>query len=90
MTFVQFGLQIEDNGQGICPGRFDQVMISFYREDKMKGKLDDETAMELIENFFVLLSTIERMRSWEDTAYFRGKPIFQNFDDWWNRSKNRQ
>ena len=78
MTFVQFGLQIEDNGQGICPGRFDQVMISFYREDKMKGKLDDETAMELIENFFVLLSTIERMRSWEDTAYFRGKPIFQN------------
>ena len=78
MTFVQFGLQIEDNGQGICPGRFDQVMISFYREDKMKGKLNDETAMELIENFFVLLSTIERMRSWEDTAYFRGKPIFQN------------
>ena len=30
MTFVQFGIQIEDNAQGISPGRFDQVMISYY------------------------------------------------------------
>lgn len=78
MTFVQFGLQIEDNGQGISPGRFDQVMIPFYRKDKEAGILTDELAEEMIENFFVLLSTVERMRSWDDTAYFRGKPIFQN------------
>ena len=78
MTFVQFGLQIEDNGQGISPGRFDQVMIPFYRKDKAEGRLNDEDTVELIENFFVLLSTVERMRSWDDTAYFRGKPIFQN------------
>ncbi len=78
MTFVQFGIQIEDNAQGISPGRFDQVMISYYRNDLERGILTKESAEELIENFFVLLSTVERMRSWDDTAYFRGKPIFQN------------
>lgn len=78
MTFVQFGIQIEDNAQGISPGRFDQVMYPYYDRDVKEGKLDREKAVELIENFFVLLSTVERMRSWDDTAYFRGKPIFQN------------
>lgn len=78
MTFVQFGIQIEDNAQGISPGRFDQVMIPYYRKDVEEGRLTRESAVELIQNFFVLLSTVERMRSWDDTAYFRGKPIFQN------------
>ncbi|HHV11109.1 MAG TPA: hypothetical protein GXX75_12595 [Clostridiales bacterium] len=78
MTFVQFGIQIEDNAQGISPGRFDQVMYPFYEKDKKAGIITCDSATELIENFFVLLSTVERMRSWDDTAYFRGKPIFQN------------
>lgn len=78
MTFIQFGIQIEDNAQGISPGRFDQVMYPFYRKDIEDGSLTKESALELIQNFFILLSTIERMRSWDDTAYFRGKPIFQN------------
>ncbi len=78
MTFVQFGIQIEDNAQGISPGRFDQVMMPFYEKDVTDGCLTRDSATELIENFFLLLSTVERMRSWDDTAYFRGKPIFQN------------
>ena len=78
MTFVQFGIQIEDNAQGISPGRFDQVMFPFYEKDIKEKRLTRESALELIENFFVILSTIERIRSWDDTAYFRGKPIFQN------------
>ncbi|MEN6621661.1 MAG: pyruvate formate lyase family protein, partial [Smithella sp.] len=78
MTFIQFGIQIEDNAQGISPGRFDQVMYPFFQKDVEDRILDRDSAIELIENFFVLLSTVERMRSWDDTAYFRGKPIFQN------------
>jgi formate C-acetyltransferase len=78
MTFVQFGIQIEDNAQGISPGRFDMVMNPYYQKDLLDKKIDREKALEFIENFFVILSTIERIRSWEDTAYFRGKPIFQN------------
>jgi formate C-acetyltransferase len=78
MTFVQFGIQIEDNAQGISPGRFDMVMNPYYLKDIAEGILTREKALELTENFFVILSTIERIRSWDDTAYFRGKPIFQN------------
>lgn len=78
MTTVQFGIQLEDNAQGISPGRFDFVMNPIYQKDKEKGLITRDQAIELIENYFVLLSTVERMRSWDDTAYFRGKPIFQN------------
>lgn len=53
-------------------------MIPYYRKDVEEGRLDRDKAVELIENFFILLSMVERMRSWDDTAYFRGKPIFQN------------
>lgn len=78
MTFVQIGIQIEDNAQGVCPGRFDQVLWEHYKRDIDSGVITREKALELVQNFFVILSTVERIRSWEDTAYFRGKPIFQN------------
>ncbi|PLR86720.1 formate C-acetyltransferase/glycerol dehydratase family glycyl radical enzyme [Bacillus canaveralius] len=78
MTFVQFAIQIEDNAQGICPGRFDQVLLDHYQHDIAAGVITREEALELVQNFFVCLSTVERIRSWEDTDYFRGKPIFQN------------
>lgn len=78
MAFVEIALQIEDNAQGICPGRFDQIMYPYYQYDIEAGKLTRETALELVQNFFILLSNVERIRSWEDTHYFRGQPIFQN------------
>lgn len=78
MTFVQVSLQIEDNAQGICPGRFDQVMWPYYQKDVAAGRLTREKALELAQNFFIVLSTIDRIRSWDDTDYFRGKPVFQN------------
>jgi pyruvate formate-lyase/glycerol dehydratase family glycyl radical enzyme len=78
MTFVQFTIQIEDNAQGICPGRFDLELWDHYQRDIESGAITREKALELVQNFFVCLSTIERIRSWEDTDYFRGKPIFQN------------
>lgn len=78
MTFTQFAIQIEDNAQGICPGRFDQAMRDWYDHDIATGVLTRAQALELLENFFVMLSVVERIRSWEDTDFFRGKPIFQN------------
>lgn len=78
ITFLQLALQVEDNAQGVCLGRFDQVMIDLYRKDIAAGKLTRQTALELLQNCFVMLSVVERIRSWEDTDFFRGKPIFQN------------
>jgi formate C-acetyltransferase len=78
ISYIQLAIQIEDNAQGVCLGRFDQALIGRYERDVKEGRLDREGALELIENFFAMLSVVERIRSWEDTSYFRGKPIFQN------------
>jgi len=78
ITFLQLSVQVEDNAQAVCLGRFDQVMNEIYLQDLKKGTVTRDSALELLENFFVMLSQVERVRSWEDTAFFRGKPIFQN------------
>ncbi len=78
VTFLQLAVQVEDNAQATCPGRFDQVMIDVYRRDIAANRLTYQTALELMENFFIMLSQVERVRSWVDTQFFRGKPIFQN------------
>ena len=78
ITYIQLAIQVEDNAQGVCLGRFDQVMIDHYDRGLKSQTLTRDAALELIQNFFVMLSVVERIRSWEDTAFFRGKPIFQN------------
>jgi len=78
MSYLQFAMQIEDNAQGVCFGRFDQMMFPYYERDVAAGILTRDTALELVQNFLVMFSVIERVRSWEDTDFFRGKPIFQN------------
>lgn len=78
VTYIQLAIQVEDNAQGVCLGRFDQVMAAHCEEELRSGTLTREKALELTQNFFVMLSVIERIRSWADTAFFRGKPIFQN------------
>jgi formate C-acetyltransferase len=78
ITFIQFAVQVEDNAQAVCLGRFDQVMNELYERDLNAGRLTRDGALELLQNFFVMLSVVERVRSWDDTLFFRGKPIFQN------------
>jgi formate C-acetyltransferase len=78
ITCIQFAIQVEDNAQGVCLGRFDQAMIDWYTQDLENGILTREAALELIQNFFVCLSVVERFRGWYDTDFFRGKPMFQN------------
>lgn len=78
VTFIQYAIQIEDNAQGVCFGRFDQMMYPYYKRDVEAGILDRDHALELVQNFLVMFSVIERIRSWDDTEFFRGKPIFQN------------
>lgn len=78
MYFIHLCIQIEDNGAGISIGRFDRIMIELYRSDVEKGILTREAALELIENFYLQIYTINKVRSWEDTDFFRGVPMFQN------------
>lgn len=78
MYFIHVCLQIEDNGAGISVGRFDRILIDLYNSDVAKGNLTRETALELVENFYLQIYTINKVRSWDDTDFFRGVPMFQN------------
>jgi pyruvate formate-lyase/glycerol dehydratase family glycyl radical enzyme len=77
LAFVQISIQIETNGQGISPGRLDQILYPYYKQDVELGRIDYAKALELMENFFILLYILDRFRSWPDTNFFRGKPMFQ-------------
>jgi len=78
MLFIHFCVQIEDNGAGISIGRYDQILIEKYRNDIAKEELNRQEALELTENFFLQIYTIQKVRSWIDTDFFRGNPLFQN------------
>lgn len=55
--FVQVILQIESNGHSVSPGRFDQYMYKYYKNDKSITK---EFAQELIDCIFIKLNDIKR------------------------------
>ncbi|NLJ38448.1 MAG: formate C-acetyltransferase/glycerol dehydratase family glycyl radical enzyme [Candidatus Atribacteria bacterium] len=76
--FIQLVLQIEDNAQGISVGRFDRIFWNHYKRDIEAGLLNKEKALELTENFYIMLYTVNRIKSWGDTDFFRGSPMFQN------------
>ncbi len=76
--FVHVILQIESNGHSISLGRFDQYLLPYYQKDKADGKLSAESARELIENFWLKLNTVNKVRPWRDTQFITGYPMFQN------------
>ena len=71
-------IQIEDSGAGVSFGRFDQFMQPYYEAGIADGTLTRELATELTENFFLQIYTCNKVRSWVDTDFFRGVPMFQN------------
>ncbi len=78
VIFIHICIQIEDNGAGISFGRYDQFMEDFYNQGITDGSLTRESALELTENFYYQIYAINKVRSWEDTDYYRGVPMFQN------------
>ncbi len=78
ITLTHICIQIEDNGAGISFGRFDQFMQPYYEKGIADGTLTKELAMELTENFFLQIYGCNKVRSWVDTDFFRGVPMFQN------------
>ncbi len=76
--FLQLILQIESNGHSVSLGRFDQFMYPFYRQTIDDEELTREMALELLECFFIKLSTINKIRSWLHTQVVAGYPTYQN------------
>ena len=76
--FVQLVLQIESNGHSVSLGRMDQYLYPFYKHDKITGKISEEKASELLENTWIKLMSINKIRPWSHTRFSAGGPLYQN------------
>ncbi len=76
--FVQLILQIESNGHSVSLGRMDQYLYRFFKEDISLGKINEDFALELLENTWLKLLSVNKIRSWSHTRYSAGGPLYQN------------
>ncbi len=76
--FVQLVLQIESNGHSVSLGRMDQYLFPFYNSDKLTGDISEDFASELLENTWVKLLSINKIRPWSHTRFSAGGPLYQN------------
>ena len=76
--FVQLVLQIESNGHSVSLGRMDQYLLPFYQNDKISGNISEDFASELLENTWIKLLSINKIRPWSHTRFSAGGPLYQN------------
>ncbi len=76
--FVQLVLQIESNGHSVSLGRMDQYLLKFYEKDKAAGRITSDFALELLENTWLKLLSVNKIRSWSHTRFSAGGPLYQN------------
>ena len=72
--FIQIMVQIESNGHSISPGRFDQYMYPYLKNDNISR----EFAQELIDCIWVKLNDINKTRDEVSAQAFAGYAVFQN------------
>ena len=76
--FIQLVLQIESNGHSVSLGRMDQYLWKFFRDDLATGKISSEFTLELLENTWLKLLSVNKIRSWSHTRFSAGGPLYQN------------
>ncbi len=87
--FVQLLLQIESNGHSVSLGRLDQYLYPFYEKDIDQGDITEEFAMELLENMWIKLLSINKIRSWSHTRFSAGGPLYQNVTIGWQTADGK-
>ncbi len=76
--FVQMLLQTESSGHSISPGRFDQYMYPYYKNDIDEGKITPEFAQELMDCIWIKLNDLNKVRDAASAEGFAGYSLFQN------------
>ncbi|HKK43646.1 MAG TPA: glycyl radical protein, partial [Bacteroidales bacterium] len=76
--FVQLVLQIESNGHSVSLGRMDQYLYKYYFRDIAAREINNDFALELLENTWIKLLSVNKIRSWSHTRYSAGGPLYQN------------
>lgn len=73
--FLFVMLQMESNASSFSPGRMDQYLYPYYKDDIEAGRLTDEQALEIIESLYIKFNQIVYLRSSSSARYFAGFPI---------------
>ncbi|PKN84072.1 MAG: formate acetyltransferase, partial [Deltaproteobacteria bacterium HGW-Deltaproteobacteria-1] len=58
LFFAQIALNLESLDNSVCPGRMDQYLYPYYSRDLQSGKLDRESAKEILSCFSIKMSEI--------------------------------
>ena len=73
--FLFVVLQMESNASSFSPGRMDEFLIDFYRNDIENKTLTQETALEILECLWLKFNQIVYMRNRNSAKFFAGFPI---------------
>ena len=76
--FTQIGGILSENPLALNPGRFDQYMYPYYRNDIDNGIMKDDEIQELIESYWLKLSEWVWTISANTADFFAGYNQFQN------------
>lgn len=76
--FVQMLLQIESSGHSISPGRFDQYMYPYYKNDMESGRITKAFAQELMDCIWIKFNDLNKCRDAASAEGFAGYSLFQN------------
>lgn len=76
--FLQLILHIESNGHSVSPGRFDQYMYPYFKNDIETGQLSKEFAEELLHCLWLKFFELNKVRDKVSSVAFGGYPMFQN------------
>lgn len=71
LWFLYVLLHLESNASSFSPGRLDQILYPYYKNDD----LSSDQALELLECLFLKFNEIVYMRSKGSARYFAGFPI---------------
>ena len=73
--FLYAILQMESNASSFSPGRMDQYLYPYLKQDMDAGKLTLDYALELVECLWLKFNQLVYLRSSSSAKYFAGFPI---------------
>lgn len=75
LWFLFVILHMESNASSFSPGRMDEYLWEFYANDRKKGILGEQEALEIIECLWLKFNEIVYMRNANSAKFFAGFPI---------------
>lgn len=76
--FIHLVTQIESNGHSFSLGRFDQYIYPYYRRDRENGQLSEARTLALLQQLWLKLFSVIKIRPWSHTRFGIGYPTYQN------------